>query len=44
MERDLARLDAEVTKVLQGLTARQTQATPPEEPEKWNVQQIVSIC
>ena len=41
MHDDLRRLDTEVTRVLQGLDARNTQATPFSHPDKWSIQQIV---
>jgi hypothetical protein len=41
MHEDLSRLDTEVTRALQGLDARHTQATPLAHPEKWSIQQIV---
>jgi hypothetical protein len=41
MHVDLRRLDTEVTRVLRGLDARNTQATPVANPEKWSIQQIV---
>ena len=41
MHEDLRRLDTEVTTVLRGLDARNTQATPVANPEKWSIQQIV---
>ena len=41
MDEDLEQLGTEVTTALAGLNARQTQATPPDGPEKWNIQQNI---
>ena len=41
MDKDLGRLEAELTAALADLDARQTQATPNEHPEKWSIQEIV---
>jgi hypothetical protein len=41
MDKDLARLEAELTAALAGLDAGQTQATPNDGPEKWSIQEIV---
>ena len=41
MDKDLARLEAELTAALAGLNAAQTQATPNDHPEKWGIQEIV---
>jgi hypothetical protein len=41
MDRDLGRLEAELTAALAGLDAAQTQATPNDHPEKWSIQEIV---
>ncbi len=41
MDKDLARLQAELTAALAGLDAQQTQATPSSNPEKWSIQEIV---
>lgn len=40
MHDDLQRLGTEAAAALAGLSARQTQATPPTRPEKWSIQQI----
>jgi hypothetical protein len=41
MYEDLRKLDAEVNAALRGLSARQTQATPLADPNKWSIQQII---
>jgi DinB superfamily len=41
MDKDLARLEAELTSALAGLDAQHTQATPASNPEKWSIQEIV---
>jgi hypothetical protein len=41
MDDDLKKLKYELAKALRGLSAEQTQLTPTNHPDKWNIQQII---